>query len=164
MQLFKDVIDEYGFLDLGFMGNCFTWCKHFEDGHSIWERLDQGMANDSWFQKFPGTIIHHLQSNSSDHYPLLINLSGLDPPPKKRIFMFEEMWLSDERCAETVEAFWSSYSLGHSHSDILKRVENCGRDLSWWNHNIFGNLRKELKKKKKKALLVDVEFATIVSG
>ncbi|XP_065637373.1 uncharacterized protein LOC136070829 [Quercus suber] len=72
------------------------------------------------------------------------------------------MWLSDERCAELVEASWSSYSVGFRDSDILKRVEICGRDLAWWNHNIFGNVRKELMKKK--ALLVEAESAAIVSG
>ena len=105
------------------MGNRFKWSKHFEDGHSIWEQLDQGLANDAWFLKIPGSIVQHLQSISSDHYLLLINLLGLDPPPKKRVFRFEEMWLSDERCTEMVEASWSSYSVGHRDSDILKRVE-----------------------------------------
>ncbi|KAL0010115.1 hypothetical protein SO802_005223 [Lithocarpus litseifolius] len=162
MQLFRDVIDECGFLDLGFVGNRFTWSKHFEDGHSIWEQLDRGLANDAWFLKFPGSIVHHLQCTSSDHCPLLINLLSLDPSPKKRIFKFEEMWLLDERCAEMVEASWSSYSVGHRDSDILKRVEICGRDLAWWNHNIFGNVRKELINKK--ALLVEAESAAIVSG
>ena len=61
-----------------------------------------------------------------------------------------------------VEASWSSYFVGHSDCDILRRVEICGRDLAWWKTNIFGNVRKELKTKK--ALLVEAESATIVSG
>ena len=72
------------------------------------------------------------------------------------------MWLLDERCAEMVEASWSSYSVGYSDCDILRRVEICGRDLAWWNHNIFDNVRKELKTKK--AFLVEAESAAIVSG
>ena len=35
MQLFRDVLDECGFLDLGFVGSRFTWSKHFVDNHSI---------------------------------------------------------------------------------------------------------------------------------
>ncbi|XP_075645383.1 uncharacterized protein LOC142616407 [Castanea sativa] len=54
------------------------------------------------------------------------------------------MWLLDERCAEMVEASWSSYFVGHHDSDILRRVEIYGRDLAWWNYNNFGNVR-ELK-------------------
>lgn len=60
MQLFKDVLDECGFMDLGFVGSQFTWSKHFADGHSIWEILDRGLANNSWFTKFPGSIVTHL--------------------------------------------------------------------------------------------------------
>ena len=52
--------------------------------------------------------------------------------------------------------------MGHRDSYILRRVEIYGRDLAWWNLNIFGNVRKELKTKK--ALLVEAESATIVSG
>lgn len=40
MQLFKEVIDECNFKDLGFLRSNFTWSKHFKDGHSIWERLN----------------------------------------------------------------------------------------------------------------------------
>ena len=45
MQLLRDVLDECGFLGLGFVGSRFTWSKHFANGHSIWERLERGVAN-----------------------------------------------------------------------------------------------------------------------
>ena len=35
MQAFRDIIDECGFMDLGFIGPNFTWSKHYTDGHSI---------------------------------------------------------------------------------------------------------------------------------
>ena len=47
MQLYREVIDECNFMDLGFVGSNFTWSKHFEDVHSIWERLDRGLAINS---------------------------------------------------------------------------------------------------------------------
>ena len=60
MQLFRDAIDECGFMDLSFTGSQFTWKKHFNDGHSVWERLDQGMDNREWLLRFAGTTVHHL--------------------------------------------------------------------------------------------------------
>ena len=114
--------------------------------------MNRGVANASWFLKFLGTIlgtiVHHLHCTSSNHMPQYINLSGLEIPSRKKLFRFEEMWLLDVRCGEVVEASWSSYQQGFSDSDIMKRVEKCGRDLAWWNHNIFGNVRKELAKTK----------------
>ena len=38
MQQFREVIDECGFMDMGLK---YTWSKHFENGTSIWERLDR---------------------------------------------------------------------------------------------------------------------------
>ncbi|XP_075670421.1 uncharacterized protein LOC142640201 [Castanea sativa] len=162
MKIFRDVVEECGFMDLGYVGSQFTWCKHFTDGHSLWERLDRGLVNNPWSMKFPGSRVFHLQCNSSDHCPLLINLLGFDPPPHKRPFRFEEIWLSDERCFKTVEASWSSIHGGASDECILKWVETCGRDLAWWKKNIFGNVRKELGRKK--AQLVKAEKDSIVSG
>ena len=47
MQLFREVIDECGFMDLGFEGLKYTWSRHFENGSSIWERLDRCLATNS---------------------------------------------------------------------------------------------------------------------
>ena len=144
MQLFRDVIEECGFMDLGYVGTRFTWSKHFTTGHSLWERLDRSLANNPWFMKFPGSVVTHLHCNSSDHCPLLINLSRFEPPPCKRPFKFEEMWLSDERCFETVETSRSLVHGGASDECFLKRVETYGKNLAWWNKNIFENVRKDL--------------------
>ena len=59
MQLFRDAIDKCGFMDLSFIGSQFTWKKHFNDGHSVWERLNRGMANSEWLLRFVGTIGSH---------------------------------------------------------------------------------------------------------
>lgn len=32
IQLFRNIIDECGFMDLGFISPRFTWCKHFTNG------------------------------------------------------------------------------------------------------------------------------------
>ena len=44
MQLFRDALDECGFIDLGYLGSKFTWRKHFANGQSIWERLDGALC------------------------------------------------------------------------------------------------------------------------
>ena len=52
MQIFREAVDECGFIDLGFVGSQFTWQKHFADGHLIWERLDRARANNEWMLRF----------------------------------------------------------------------------------------------------------------
>ena len=104
MQQFRDVINECGFIDLGFLGSKSTWSKHFTNGHSIWEWLDRGLGNREFLIRFPGSRVSHLRCMSSDHIPLLINLMSLEAPPRKKVFCFEEMWLFDTQCGEIVEA------------------------------------------------------------
>ena len=90
-------------MDLGFVGSKFTWSKHFANGYSIWERLDRDLANNEWLLKFPGSRVTHLRCDSSNHVPTFNNLFGLEAPPRKKVFHFEDMWLFDYCCAEIVE-------------------------------------------------------------
>ena len=88
MQLFRDVMDECGFMDLGYMGSPFTWQKHFANGHSIWERLDRGLATNKWLMKFSGTRAHHLTSDSSNHCSLWIVPNSLEVVSSTKPFFF----------------------------------------------------------------------------
>ena len=66
MQGFRDVLDECGFMDFGFVGPMFTWYKHFET-YTVWERLDRVVATNDWFSKFLDTKVYHLDATTSDH-------------------------------------------------------------------------------------------------
>lgn len=120
------------------MGSKFTWDKHYVDVHSIRTRLDQCMATNSWFQKIPGTRVHHLSSMASDHTPLLISLSRLPEPRRKRCFRFEEMWLSDPTCGEVVKEVWSSTREPNPCIAILEKVAKCEKELTWWHKQTLG--------------------------
>ena len=106
MQMFRDVLDECELMDLGFKGFPFTWSKHFRDGFSVWERLDRAVASHDWFVDFPGTRVTHVNSTTSDHKLLWIELADLDFQQKKKVFRFEKVWLLDKGCGETVENVW----------------------------------------------------------
>lgn len=153
MHLFGEVIDECNFMDLGFVGPKYTWSKHFDNGVSNWERLDRELANNSWFLKFLGTKVNHIICISSDHLPLFFNLFGLELPVRRKVLRFEEMWLSDSRCGEPIEATWNNVEEPSSNNKILKQVAQCEKELTWWNHNIFGNVRRELVEKKKQLVV-----------
>lgn len=162
MQLFREIINECSFMDLGYVGSKFTWSKQFKNGNSIWERLDRGLATNGWFLKFPGSRVHHLQFDYLDHSPLLVVLAPLDIPTCKKMFQFEEMWLSNPTCEEIVQASWNSMVGSNLDTTILSKVENFGKDLLWWNRNVFGSVRQELIKKKE--LLCKAKFEAQISG
>ena len=126
MPLFRDVIDECSFMDLGYVGSKFTWSQHFENGHSIQDRLDK--ATNGWFLKFPSSRVYHLQGDSSDHRPLLIVFAPLDLPQRKKPFRFKKMWLSNSSCKETMQAAWHHTSGSDLNKVVLAKVEKCGTD------------------------------------
>nr|POE59891.1 hypothetical protein CFP56_39460 [Quercus suber] len=67
MQEFRDVIDECGFQDLGFVGNKFTWHKNVIGGDTVWERLDRAVTNGDWRALFPASNVSHLECGCFDH-------------------------------------------------------------------------------------------------
>ena len=61
------------------------------------------------------------------------------------------MWLFDPSCTEIVEVVWSSRCTDDPSVEVMKKIFKSGKDLSRWNRDHFGNVRKELGKKKKKS-------------
>lgn len=149
MQLFRDAIDKCGLMDLGFTGSQFTWKKHFNDGHSVWERLDRGMANREWLLRFAGTIVHHLPSFSSDHCPLWVVPKELILSTAAKPFRFEEMWLAEKGCTETIQAVWAVQDSVDPCIRVIRKIERCGVELKKWSMKSFGSIRRELERKKK---------------
>ena len=104
MQAFRDILEECGIMDLGFVGSKFTWHKHY-DNFTVWERLDRAVATNEWFSLFLDTQVRHLDVTTLDHKPLLINPDGMDCK-QQRPFCFKHMWMSEPGCGVTIEAVW----------------------------------------------------------
>ncbi|KAK9997075.1 hypothetical protein SO802_021761 [Lithocarpus litseifolius] len=120
------------------------------------------LATSSWFLKFPRTKVYHLRCDSSNHIPLHVVLSDLDLPKRKKLFHFEEMWLSNRGCEEVVFSAWNNGGALGFGGDVLAKVEKCGKDLTWWDKNVFGNVRRELDRLRK--LLTKAESEARGSG
>lgn len=138
MQAFREVLDECAFMDLGFEGFPFTWHKHF-DGYTVWERLDRSIATNDWFSMFPGTKVFHLDITTSNHKPLWITPEGMNCCLLKP-FRFEQMWLTDNGCMETVEAIWCESSMEPWDTKVIKKIDKCGSELTRWSKQHFGSV------------------------
>ena len=67
------------------------------------------------------------------------------------------MWLLDDRCEDTVKVAWTSIESLDPSSAILKKIAKCEQDLTWWNNNCFGNVRRTLVDKKKLLAVAELE-------
>ena len=157
---FRDLLDECGFMDLGFVGHMFTWHKHF-DHYTVWERLDRAVATNDWFFMFPDTKVYHLDFITSDHKPLWIVPKGMDCKQQKP-FRFEQMWMTERGCGETIEAVWMGNYEEPDGMRVQKKIDNCGKELMKWSKNNLGSVRRELEKKRK--ILSKAEMAANKGG
>ena len=162
MQLFRDALDACEFVDMGYSGCQFTWKNFFRDGNSIWKRLDRSLANNEWLARFGGSKVVHLNCSNSDHSPLLIIPKPVDSVNPSKPFRFEEMWLTDKGCAQTVKAVWEKRGPPNQSSGIVSKIDDCGVALKKWSCKQFGCVRKDLQKKQK--LLAQAELVALNTG
>uniref|UniRef100_A0A2N9F767 RNase H type-1 domain-containing protein n=1 Tax=Fagus sylvatica TaxID=28930 RepID=A0A2N9F767_FAGSY len=154
MQNFRDVIDECGFMDLGFTGPRFTWTNN-RPNDMAWERLDRAMATTEWIMLFPSVCVHHLDGKFSDHKPLWI---GTDPIPQHipRLFRFEEMWTSEQGCEETIAATWRTSKKGVPMFQVWDKIHACRRGLCAWSKHSFGSIKMQIRDTKIKLKQAEV--------
>ncbi|GLT69224.1 hypothetical protein SLA2020_413920 [Shorea laevis] len=76
---FVDFVHSNGLVDLGYVGNPFTWNNNRQGTHNIKERLDRGLSNHNWILLFLNALITHLPAIASDHNPLLLSTNNNRP-------------------------------------------------------------------------------------
>ena len=80
---------------------------------------------------------------------LWIEKTGLEFRLKKKPFRFEEVWLADKGCGEVVEGVWLASVEENNDKTVIKKIDTCGKELTRWSKESFGNIRHALKKKRK---------------
>ncbi|KAL0004665.1 hypothetical protein SO802_012226 [Lithocarpus litseifolius] len=148
IEKFREVLDECNLLDLGFSGNKFTWSRSFPNGGMVWERLDRAVSSADWYDLFPATCVQTLACVSSDHNPICIHLGGIEVK-SARPWRFEQMWLEDLGCRDTVVRTWGRDVLGSPIELVVSKLEACQKSLAIWSRNSFCHVRREITEKKK---------------
>ena len=163
MQNFHDVLDQCGFIDLGYSGPDYTWHGH-RRGEMIWERLDRGVANYEWLAKFPTGRVKHLNCFTLDHRPILLalNVDGEHQKWRQKPFHFEAMWISDPRCRETITKAWDCALDGTPMFVASQKLKKCMKGLKDWSRDHFCNVQKSIKQLKDR--LWRVEADSVRSG
>ncbi|KAG6666594.1 hypothetical protein CIPAW_01G042200 [Carya illinoinensis] len=149
MQEFHEVLDDCGLLDLGYIGNPFTWCNKRVPEQSISERLDRGLANLKWKTFYPMASVSHGSVTYSDHVPIKFQLQNDRYQSRgKKLFHFEAMWVEDKSCKPLIEKAWVSTTGERTMVGVMKQIQKCGEHLAKWNQASFGNVQKKLRKAK----------------
>ena len=143
MRAFRRVVDECGFVDLGFVGSPYTWWNKQTGPARVLERLDRCLATADWFLKFPNSRVTHLHSVFSDHRPVWVELhrSGSKSRPSRKRFRFEEMWTLHQGCEDTIKRAWESRHRGTAMFQVVEKIKVCREHLKKWSFTQFGSIR-----------------------
>ena len=102
--------------------------------------MDRGFANDSWFRLFHSPIVRVLNTSSSDHLPIFLNIYGGSTGARGKRFRFENSWLLYSDCQRIVHRSWEE----HQSLPLVDKLLFCGKYLSSWGSNLIRNFKFEL--------------------
>jgi hypothetical protein len=144
MAQFRSVVDDCGFVDLGYSGPQYTWWNKRDGAARVLEHLDRCFANVEWLLLFPSCRVHHLHGVFfSDHRPLWMELNSVTTSlrPRRKHFRFEEMWTMDPSCEETVRQAWVRTQHGTPMYQVTEKIKASRADLKEWSFIHFGSVR-----------------------
>lgn len=144
---FHDWFQREGLVDMGFTGQMFTWSRGNEASTFNGARLDRGLCNIDWLEKFKGFEVCILPRTSSDHSPLLLRTDQSQPRQNiEHGFKFKASWLGQQDFLSLIRARWNMGELMHNNTS------NIAKDLIDWNNRVLGGTTR-----KKKQLIARIE-------
>lgn len=148
--MFARGMDSCNLLDLGFSGSKFTWQHPCRGGRLVSRRLDRGLGDTTWRMEFPKASIEHLVKWCSDHNPLLIQCSIIDPSRKERPCKFLAAWCEHVDYPMVVRNAWRK-----EQGDVGQALYNVRQESIRFNKETFGNIF--ANKKKLEAILMGIQ-------
>lgn len=103
---YNATINNLRLIDVGFVGNLYTWTNRRKGSANIQERLDRGFSNVQWKIRFQEATLIHLQEIHSDHRPLLIHME-IAGPSQPKSFKFEAMWTTYPATGFVINEAWN---------------------------------------------------------
>lgn len=128
MEGFVQTVGACGLLDLGFVGNQFTWERSRGKYNWVQEQLDRGLANQAWRDLFPAAKVKVWDVSTSDHFPLYLQLNKQVYVPRVTRFRFENVWIREKECLNLVKHAWASTE----GQGILDKIQFCCFKLHEW--------------------------------
>ncbi|KAK3198862.1 hypothetical protein Dsin_022277 [Dipteronia sinensis] len=121
---FGDWIGNNKLVDLGFIGQKFTWMTRRGVREEIWERLDRALCSMDWRSSFAEGFVQHLPRVSSDHCPIMLSLQSIHIPRNSlKPFKFDAMWMKHEQFGDLVRQRW-----GVHNGNIVEKVNSLTED------------------------------------
>ncbi|KAK9140402.1 hypothetical protein Scep_010083 [Stephania cephalantha] len=143
---FCDAVMDNGLIHTPLIGYNYTWERGRCTPRFIEERLDRAMVSDSWLSLHPNATLRNLTAPTSDHSPILLNLTEPLHLNRPYHFRFENAWLKEKGATDLITNSW-----GSAHEiDIRGKLNNCALALRTWGKRITGNFKQKIHRSKLK--------------
>ncbi|XP_074315412.1 uncharacterized protein LOC141651607 [Silene latifolia] len=152
MNNFREAVEDCGLRDVDFEGYAYTYDIGQEENVNRQCRLDRALCNDPWSELFPRAKLYNLNREWSDHSPIILKLNrrGADEREFHKLFRFEQIWIGEGGCEDTVRDAcadlsqkWKGVSIGKIVRDINKKR----RRLAQLNEG--GRTREDVQERKR---------------
>jgi hypothetical protein len=150
MELFRNCLDDFNLMDLGFSGPKYTWSNRQDAQCNVRVCLDRGVANHAFSSRFADCQVENVITTTSDHYAIVISLDGsgnrLEVPIVQYGFRYEAAWKRAGDYEGTVEEAWQANSVGPpSLQSTWACLNQTARALKHWSKVSFGSVRQKIQ-------------------
>jgi len=126
---FNDYINTECLIELPLLDRSYTWSNQRVE--PTLERIDRAFINTTWDASMPNTTLSSLTRRTSDHVPLVDNIST--HIPKSNIFRFDNYWINFPGFQDTVANAWSCRVMNREPSAaIAAKLKETRRCLKKW--------------------------------
>ncbi|XP_074303831.1 uncharacterized protein LOC141638326 [Silene latifolia] len=152
MNNFREAVDDCGLRDVEFEGYEFTYDNGQEEENNRQSRIDRAMGNEAWFEAFPRSKLVHLDREWSDHAPIKLQLNYREAGRRggSRPFRFEQVWVGEDGCEETIQRVWD-----FSGGGLMNTIEICAKELTEWKGLSIGKILRDIKAKRKRLKILN---------
>ncbi|XP_039118464.1 uncharacterized protein LOC120254413 [Dioscorea cayenensis subsp. rotundata] len=157
-RFFLNFVDLNNLFDLNFSGPEFTWCNNQLGPSRRWARLDRGLVNSCWLDKFSVYSLKHLPRVLSDHAPLFLKISS-HYNSRHKIFRFENYWLDYIGCHEAVRNAWSCATNGNPMHAFSHYISRTRFNINTWKRTGLSSLDSDINSTE--ASITSLELADV---
>ncbi|XP_074282680.1 uncharacterized protein LOC141607220 [Silene latifolia] len=147
-------MDDCRLMDIGFIGELYTRWNRRSEPDDIFECLDRGIAAPEWVGLFPTIVVQHLGREKSYHIALKLSRQ-YKSSLKNRLFRFEDMWTTWEKCEGVVKEAWDTGCVNGNELEVVANIGTCAGALMKWSKKEFGDIIRHMGEFRKRLCFPD---------